>query len=191
MSDASADSMPGPTDTSAVELDEIRDIGLFGGLDDAVLEALVRELRVLALDPGGVVFRENDRGREMFVLLSGEMEVVKQSRRDVPSRVAVLGPGDWFGEMSILDVMPRSATVRAIAYSLPHGSFTPRGASANALYGFFVSHRAMCPKLFWFGTSSTCRARQWASSARMSAGVSGLASRQTTSCPAYANVCSM
>ena len=117
MSDASADSMPGPTDTSAVELDEIRDIGLFGGLDDAVLEALVRELRVLALDPGGVVFRENDRGREMFVLLSGEMEVVKQSRRDVPSRVAVLGPGDWFGEMSILDVMPRSATVRAIAYS--------------------------------------------------------------------------
>jgi len=117
VSDATVDPVPGPACTTAVEPEEVRDIGLFGGLDDAVLEALVRELRVLELDPGDVVFRENERGREMFVLLSGEMEVVKQSRRDVPSRVAVLGPGDWFGEMSILDVMPRSATVRAIAYS--------------------------------------------------------------------------
>jgi CRP-like cAMP-binding protein len=53
----------------------------------------------------------------MFVLLSGEMEVLKRSKRDVEARVAILGPNDWFGEMSILDVMPRSATVRAIAPS--------------------------------------------------------------------------
>jgi CRP/FNR family cyclic AMP-dependent transcriptional regulator len=118
MTDSSVDTPPNAEVTSPpVDLDELRDIGLFGGLADDVLSALVAGLRVLELDPGDVVFRENERGREMFVLLGGEMEVVKQSRRDVPSRVAVLGPGDWFGEMSILDVMPRSATVRAIAYS--------------------------------------------------------------------------
>lgn len=118
MSDSSVHMPPAAEATSPpADLDELRDIGLFGGLIDDVLGALVAELRVLELEPGDVVFRENDRGREMFVLLGGEMEVVKQSRRDVPSRVAVLGPGDWFGEMSILDVMPRSATVRAIAYS--------------------------------------------------------------------------
>lgn len=100
-----------------IELDEIRDIGLFGGLADDVLTSLLAELHVLELDPGALVFRENERGREMFVLLVGEIEVMKQSKRDVPSRVAILGPGDWFGEMSILDVMPRSATVRAVAYS--------------------------------------------------------------------------
>ena len=48
---------------------------------------------------------------------AGEMEVLKRSKRDVEAWVAVLGPNDWFGEMSILDVMPRSATVRAIAPS--------------------------------------------------------------------------
>ncbi len=118
MSESSVDP-PRPEGGSApaVELEELRDIGLFGGLADDVLAALVAELQVLDLAPGDVVFRENERGREMFVLLGGEMEVVKQSRRDVRSRVAILGPGDWFGEMSILDVMPRSATVRAIAYS--------------------------------------------------------------------------
>lgn len=95
----------------------LRDIGLFGGLSDQVLEELAGSLAVVDLDAGAIAFREGDSGREMFVLLDGEMEVLKRSKRDVEARVAVLGPSDWFGEMSILDVMPRSATVRAIAPS--------------------------------------------------------------------------
>ncbi len=109
-------STPGPDGGEPVAIDEVRDIGLFGGLGDDMLASLLSGLRVLDLEPGDVVFHENERGREMFVLLGGEMEVVKQSKRDARSRVAMLGPGDWFGEMSILDVMPRSATVRAVAY---------------------------------------------------------------------------
>ncbi|WP_437982652.1 Crp/Fnr family transcriptional regulator [Sorangium sp. So ce117] len=96
---------------------QLREIGLFGGLGDHVLQALADTLELLDLEPGAVAFREGDNGREMFVLLSGEMEVLKRSKRDVEARVAILGPNDWFGEMSILDVMPRSATVRAIAPS--------------------------------------------------------------------------
>ncbi|KYF85615.1 protein kinase [Sorangium cellulosum] len=96
---------------------QLREIGLFGGLGDHVLQGLAATLELLELQPGAVAFREGDSGREMFVLLAGEMEVLKRSKRDVEARVAVLGPSDWFGEMSILDVMPRSATVRAIAPS--------------------------------------------------------------------------
>jgi len=95
----------------------LRDIGLFGGLSDEVLKELASSLDLIELDPGAVVFREGDSGREMFVLIDGEMEVLKHSKRKLEARVAVLGPGDWFGEMSILDVMPRSATVRAVAPS--------------------------------------------------------------------------
>ncbi|WP_438016642.1 cyclic nucleotide-binding domain-containing protein [Sorangium sp. So ce315] len=98
-------------------LAQLRDIGLFGGLGDQVLQALADTLELIELQPGAVAFREGDSGREMFVLLAGEMEVLKRSKRDVEARVAILGPSDWFGEMSILDVMPRSATVRAIAPS--------------------------------------------------------------------------
>lgn len=96
---------------------QLREIGLFGGLSDQVLQGLADTLELIELQPGAVAFREGDSGREMFVLLEGEMEVLKRSKRDVEARVAVLGPNDWFGEMSILDVMPRSATVRAIAPS--------------------------------------------------------------------------
>ncbi len=51
----------------------------------------------------------------MFVVINGEMEVLKRSQSGIDARVALLGPGDWFGEMSILDVQPRSATVRVLA----------------------------------------------------------------------------
>lgn len=103
---------PGPEVPVAEELAEI---GIFGGLDDSTLENFVRKLPLLRLGPGEVVFREGDQGRELFVLLTGEMEVVKQSKTQRETRVALMGPGDWFGDMSILDIMPRSATVRALA----------------------------------------------------------------------------
>ena len=94
---------------------ELREIGLFGGLDDATLKTLASELAVQEVTAGHVVFKEGEDGREMFVVLDGELEVLKHSKRHREARVAILGPGDWFGEMSILDVLPRSATIRAIA----------------------------------------------------------------------------
>jgi CRP/FNR family transcriptional regulator, cyclic AMP receptor protein len=107
--------MSGPND--APEINQLANIGLFGGLDETILAEFVRRLPILTLNPGEVVFREGDPGRELFVLLQGEMEVIKQSKTQRESRVAMFGPGDWFGEMSILDIMPRSATVRALAPS--------------------------------------------------------------------------
>jgi CRP-like cAMP-binding protein len=64
------------------------------------------------------VFKEGDgAGHEMYVVLDGEMEVTKRSRRGRDVRVAILGPTDWFGEMSVLDMQARSATVRALGPS--------------------------------------------------------------------------
>jgi CRP-like cAMP-binding protein len=94
---------------------ELRNIGLFGALSDEVLATLAGMLTVVLPQIGEMIFREGDEGNAMYVVLNGEMEVTKQSRNGVDARVAVLGPGDWFGEMSIVDIQPRSATVRALA----------------------------------------------------------------------------
>ena len=101
-------------DTSVTPV-ELRNIGLFGALSDEVLTTLAGMLTVVLPQIGEMIFREGDEGNAMYVVLNGEMEVTKQSRNGVDARVAVLGPGDWFGEMSIVDVQPRSATVRALA----------------------------------------------------------------------------
>jgi CRP-like cAMP-binding protein len=97
------------------EIDELRGVGLFGAVGDDVLAFLASRLAVQMLVPGEVVFHEGDPARDMFVVIAGEMEVMKRGQTGIDARVALLGPGDWFGEMSILDVQPRSATVRAVA----------------------------------------------------------------------------
>ncbi len=96
---------------------QLRDIGLFGALSDDVLEHLCKTLHVKRVGAGDAVFREGEAARELYVLLDGEMEVLKRSRRGREQRVAILGPNDSFGEMSVIDMQPRSATVRALAPS--------------------------------------------------------------------------
>lgn len=98
--------------------EQLRDIGLFGGLSDATLDELISELRTWQIGPGTFIMREGETAREMFVVLGGELEVLKRSQHGTDARVAMLGPGDWVGEMSIIDVMPRSASVRSLAPSL-------------------------------------------------------------------------
>jgi CRP/FNR family cyclic AMP-dependent transcriptional regulator len=101
-----------------VSPDVLREIGLFGGLDEKTLEVLAKELPVEQVGVGQRVVSEGDPAREMFVVVSGELEVLKRTPQDAEVRVAMLGPGDWFGEMAIVDVQPRSATVRSLAPSL-------------------------------------------------------------------------
>jgi CRP-like cAMP-binding protein len=95
----------------------LREIGLFGGLDDETLIVLARELPLELVGVGTRVVCEGDPARDMFVVVDGELEVLKRTKSGGEVRVAMLGPSSWFGEMSILDVQPRSASVRALAPS--------------------------------------------------------------------------
>lgn len=112
-------------------VDDLRRIGLFGGLDDESLEDLAASLPEREPAPGELIFREGEPGRELYVVLSGELEVQKRAPRGTDVRLAMLGPGDWFGEMSVLDVQPRSATVRALA---PSRLLVMRAQDLDALY---------------------------------------------------------
>ncbi|MET0341463.1 MAG: cyclic nucleotide-binding domain-containing protein [Polyangiales bacterium] len=96
----------------------LRDIGLFGGLSDESLSRLATQLPEVRAEPGKTIVSEGDLSTEMFVVVAGELEVVKRTAEEGAVRVALLGPGDWFGEMAILDVQPRAATVRALAPSI-------------------------------------------------------------------------
>jgi len=98
-------------------VEELREIGLFGALSDEVIGYLAKTLETRLVPPGETIFREGDPAHDMFVVLDGEVEVVKQSHQKHDHRVAILGPKDSCGEMSLIDVQPRSATVRTLAPS--------------------------------------------------------------------------
>ncbi|MZP28911.1 DUF2225 domain-containing protein [Heliobacterium undosum] len=61
-----------------------------------------------------VIFQEGDAGQEMYIVLTGQVEVFIHSVDGFPIAVATLGPGDFFGEMSLLEELPRSASIRAL-----------------------------------------------------------------------------
>ena len=68
---------------------------------------------LLKLEAGAVIFEEGDTGDEMFVIQSGTVEIIKR-RKGVEKPLATLDKGDFFGEMSILENVPRSARARAV-----------------------------------------------------------------------------
>lgn len=61
------------------------------------------------------IFREGDIGTEMFIIQSGSVEILKRQATGEERRLAELGQGDFFGEMAILEDLPRTASARAIS----------------------------------------------------------------------------
>lgn len=69
---------------------------------------------VRTFEPGETIFSEGDDSREMFVVLEGQVEIVKISPRGTSHTLATLSRGEFLGEMSLLESLPRSATARSI-----------------------------------------------------------------------------
>ena len=86
-------------------------IGLFAGLEPDVLRRIAAESVEAVYAAGEQVVRQGRPGDSMFVIVSGSVEVTASEGARPAARIAVLGPGDYFGEMSLLTGSARSATV--------------------------------------------------------------------------------
>src|SRR6516164_8943291 len=85
----------------------------FGGLSDASLDILVSMLVERRFDVGATIVTEGEPGRSMFIVHSGELVVSKLGASGRAVRIAGLEPGDFFGEMTLIEMQNRSATVVA------------------------------------------------------------------------------
>ena len=86
---------------------------IFGALREDTLENLLADAPLVERRAGECFFREHDAAAAMYVLDSGRVEVFR-SWQGRDHLLHELGPGDCFGEMALMDLQPRSATVRAL-----------------------------------------------------------------------------
>lgn len=91
----------------------LRTVSVFKDLAEPHLVALALRLRERALKKGEVLFREGDKGDEMFLIREGTVVVSKPVLGRVEQVLARMGRGEFFGEMSLFDQAPRSATIQA------------------------------------------------------------------------------
>ena len=85
----------------------------FGGLAEASLDLLISMLVERRFDVGATVVAEGEPGRSMYIVHSGELVVSKLGESGRVIRMTGLGPGDFFGEMTLIEMQNRSATVAA------------------------------------------------------------------------------
>ena len=85
----------------------------FGGLPEPSLDLLVSMLVERRFDAGATVVAEGEAGRSMFIVKSGRLVVSKRATAGSVVPISVLQPGDFFGEMTLIEMQNRSATVVA------------------------------------------------------------------------------
>ncbi|HYQ01146.1 MAG TPA: cyclic nucleotide-binding domain-containing protein [Polyangiaceae bacterium] len=86
---------------------------IFAGLPERVIDLLAASGRTVELAANELLLREGDPARSMFVVRNGEIEIFKHGKGGIEQRLAILMQGDCLGEMSLIDIQPRSATARA------------------------------------------------------------------------------
>jgi CRP-like cAMP-binding protein len=89
----------------------LRSIHIFAGINEEGMSALADLCREIQLEPGQTVVEQDTPGREMYLIGKGKVEVVKRTGEGRKTTIAVLEGGDFFGEMCIIECMPRSASV--------------------------------------------------------------------------------
>ena len=95
--------------------DFLRSVRIFADLEEQELQALRPMLRSHALGGEEILFRQGDAGGELFVVESGSMGISVTLPDGQSLQIAAFGAGDFFGEMSIFENEPRSATCQAKA----------------------------------------------------------------------------
>ncbi|NQW24315.1 MAG: cyclic nucleotide-binding domain-containing protein [SAR202 cluster bacterium] len=94
--------------------DALRRVWLFSELTDDQLESMSSFTFEKTFAPGELIVEEGQTGNGLYVIVSGNVEVLKGDVTATPQVLAKRGAGDVFGEMALLGEWPRTASVRAL-----------------------------------------------------------------------------
>ncbi|HEU0287428.1 MAG TPA: Crp/Fnr family transcriptional regulator [Nocardioidaceae bacterium] len=94
--------------------DVLRQAPLFSSLDDDAAASLRSSMSETRIGRGDVLFHEGDSGDRLYVVTDGKIKLGRTSADGRENLLAILGPGQMFGELSLFDPGPRSATATAV-----------------------------------------------------------------------------
>lgn len=99
---------------TSIDVQALRSVSLFARFTDEELHTLADQLNVAHRPASSLLFREGDRGGTMYILQTGRVELTVRDKMEQPVTLRFVEPGEVFGEMSLLDNEPRSASALAV-----------------------------------------------------------------------------
>jgi CRP-like cAMP-binding protein len=87
---------------------------LFRGLDEESAHSLRGTMVPVKITKGHTLFKEGDNGDRLFVVIEGKLKLGTSSADGRENLLSILGPGEMFGELSLFDPQPRTATATAV-----------------------------------------------------------------------------
>ena len=93
----------------------LKNIPLFARLGDEELDGLLNLLKPIEFETNKVVFWVGDRGDDLYLVQRGKVAVSAPDEAGREITLATLGPGAFFGDLSLLDAGPRTATIRTLS----------------------------------------------------------------------------
>jgi CRP/FNR family cyclic AMP-dependent transcriptional regulator len=102
------------TSTPAL-FDALTAIPVLTGINPAAQTLLAQEGIVHDFAPGAWIVREGDEGHSLFILVVGDVEVIKHADSPHAVTLATLRQGNFFGEMCVVEPMPRAASIRTLS----------------------------------------------------------------------------
>jgi len=100
-----------------IDTEVLRNVELFAALSDAQLGVIADTAQQRSVSRGDVLFTQDSEPTELFVVLSGRIAILNTSADGRESMVALMEPGDLFGELPLFDGLPRSAGARTLETS--------------------------------------------------------------------------
>lgn len=94
-------------------IDILKNLSLFAELNYGPVKELAYLFQERVFQGGETIFEENDSGDSLLVILSGEVRITQRANVSGEETLTVLKKGDFFGEMALLEDLPRSATAIA------------------------------------------------------------------------------
>jgi diguanylate cyclase (GGDEF)-like protein len=132
-------------------IDFLKRVDIFSLLSNEEITIIVEYLHTVEIEEGQPLFREGEAGHELFIVKSGKIRVSIRLKDGKEKEITEFKPGDFFGEMSIFEDAPRSATCYA---TQPSQLFTLLDSD---FYTLIQSHPSMAIKIMYRMSNITTR----------------------------------
>jgi len=127
-------------------LSHFQGVPIFAGLSEEAINLLVEHAREVVAQPGELIVKEGESGNRFFLIGDGEVRVVKHLGGEHEAELARLKARNFFGEMCILETLPRSASVQAVlptvVYSVSSMDFLHLYKALPSQYGILLLNLA-------------------------------------------------